>query len=464
MSLRSPLAGLGQGLHLGLLLRPRSRPLPPSGRLIVWGLGLHLLIELVFGWRAIEEPRAFFWAHLVAVVGSVGLLGLLSGLVARLLRRPGGWLPLTGYLLIALLPLRLALALWDTDTPEGVSGWLGWLLGAEALAAEQQHTALLLLLAWLFALALLWRLLRWLVPEPQPARHLLACALLAVGGLLPLQGALYTSFWYPDWEAQTADWEEAPPSFSFDPEALMYDQPRRLQAALETIPMGVAGTQELYAVAFGGDGAEEVFRNEVDFAARLFAERLGAGERVLALLNNPATVEQAPLATRTNLAVALKDIGRRMNLDEDVLLLFLTSHGSENWNLHVALEPLPLNPVSAEDLREMLDAAGIRWRILIVSACYSGGFIPALQDPQTLVITAARADRTSFGCGVDSDFTYFGRALLIDALADTLDWEAAFEQAKRRVAERETEEDLEASEPQIAMGAELKRHLRATTH
>jgi hypothetical protein len=111
MSLRSPLAGLGQGLHLGLLLRPRSRPLPPSGRLIVWGLGLHLLIELVFGWRAIEEPRAFFWAHLVAVVGSVGLLGLLSGLVARLLRRPGGWLPLTGYLLIALLPLRLALAL-----------------------------------------------------------------------------------------------------------------------------------------------------------------------------------------------------------------------------------------------------------------------------------------------------------------------------------------------------------------
>lgn len=461
MSLRARLAGLGQGLKLGLLLRPRSRPLPPGGRLIVWGLGLHLLVEAVSGWAAIEAPRGFFWAHLVAVAGSVGLLGLLAGASARLLRRPGGWLPLTGYLLLALLPLRIALALWQGEVPQDVTGWLDWLLGDASADARQRHTALLLLLAWLFALGLIWRLLRWLVPERQPLRHALACLVLALGGLVPLQGSLYTQFWFPLDLGDAA--VDAPQPPGFDPEALMYAQPQRLREALDAIPHGVAGEPELFALAFGGDGAEDVFRNEVDYAARLFADELGAGPRVLTLLNNPATTEQAPLATRSNLAIALKALGKRMNTEEDVLLLFLTSHGFEDHRLHVALDPLPLNPVTPDDLSAMLEAAGIRWRILIVSACYSGGFLPALQDPQALVITAARADRTSFGCGVDSDFTYFGRALLIEALAETRDWEHAFALARQRVAAREAAEDLPASEPQIAMGEALRAHLGAVS-
>ena len=463
MSLRARLAGLGQGLKLGLLLRPRSRPLPPSGRLIVWGLGLHLLVELAAGWYAVPEPRALFWAHLVAVCGSVALLGLLAGAAAKLLRRPGGWQLLAGYLLIGLLPLRILLAALPFQPPEGIEAWLGWLLGEDSAAASQRDTALLLLLAWLFAFAVVWRLLRWLVPERQPLRHLTACTIMAVGGLLPLQGALYTAFWYPDEAALAAEWEAAQPQFNFDPEALMFEQPRRLREALSAIPKGEPGQRELFALAFGADGAENVFRNEVDYAATLFAERLGAGPRVLSLLNNPQTVDSAPLASRTNLALALKELGRRMDVDEDVLLLFLTSHGYEDHRLHVAMDPLPLNPIAPEDLREMLDDAGIRWRILIVSACYSGGFLPALAEEHTLVITAARADRTSFGCGVDSDFTYFGRALLIEALNETLDWEQAFALAQAKVAEREAEEDLEPSEPQIAMGAALRAHLDAAS-
>lgn len=463
MSLRARLAGLGQGLTLGLLLRPRSRPLPPSGRLIVWGLGLHLLVELVAGWHAIPPPRTLFWAHLVAVCGSVALLGLLAGASARLLRRPGGWQPLAGYLLIGLLPLRILLAALPFEPPESIEAWLGWLLGDASAAVSQRETALLLLLAWLFVFALIWRLLRWLVPERQPLRHLAACALMAGGGLLPLQGALYTAFWYPDEAALAAEWEASQPRFDFDPEALMFDQPRRLRQALSVIPKGVPGERELFALAFGADGAENVFRNEVEYAAGLFAERLAAGPRVLSLLNNPHTLDQAPLASRTNLAMALKEFGRRMNPDEDVLLLFMTSHGFEDHRLHVAMDPLPLNPIAPDDLQGMLDAAGIRWRILIVSACYSGGFLPALADEHTLVITASRADRTSFGCGIDSDFTYFGRALLIEALNETQDWEQAFALARDRVAALEAEQGLTPSEPQIAMGAALRAHLGASS-
>jgi hypothetical protein len=66
------------------------------------------------------------------------------------------------------------------------------------------------------------------------------------------------------------------------------------------------------------------------------------------------------------------------------------------------------------------------------------------------VITAARADRSSFGCGPDSDFSYFGRALFIHALNQTTDLLTAFELARAEVARREDDEDRLASEPQIA--------------
>jgi hypothetical protein len=89
----------------------------------------------------------------------------------------------------------------------------------------------------------------------------------------------------------------------------------------------------------------------------------------------------------------------------------------------------------------------------VVSACYSGGFLPALESPSRVVMTAARADRPSFGCGPDSDITYFGRALLVDALNRTLDFRQAFELARRGVDARERREGFEPSEPQLAVGA-----------
>ena len=57
--------------------------------------------------------------------------------------------------------------------------------------------------------------------------------------------------------------------------------------------------------------------------------------------------------------------------------------------LEVSLPPLELAPLTAPALRSLLDDAGIKWRIIVVSACYSGGFVDALQDDNTLIVTAA---------------------------------------------------------------------------
>jgi hypothetical protein len=140
-------------------------------------------------------------------------------------------------------------------------------------------------------------------------------------------------------------------------------------------------------------------------------------------------------------------------------MLYLTSHGGRDHRLAVEFPPLQLEALAPATLKEMLDDAGIRWRIIVVSACYSGGFIEPLKDDYTLIMTASAADRTSFGCGSESEATYFGDALFQHALRFEDSFVKAFEQAKQRIAERERAEKREASNPQIFVGDEMAAKL-----
>jgi len=96
-----------------------------------------------------------------------------------------------------------------------------------------------------------------------------------------------------------------------------------------------------------------------------------------------------------------------------------------------------------------------------VSACYSGGFVDALKDENSLVITASAADHNSFGCSNEADFTYFGKAYFDEALRETYSVIEAFERAKPKIAAREKEQDYEGSEPQIFIGESIRRPLAA---
>nr|WP_246387506.1 C13 family peptidase [Chiayiivirga flava] len=215
----------------------------------------------------------------------------------------------------------------------------------------------------------------------------------------------------------------------------------------------------MYVLAFGGDAGEDVFRNEVEYIERLFPQRFDAAGRVLGLLNHPDSVATRPLATATNLERGLAAIGERIDPDEDIVFVYLTSHGSEDHELYVNQPPLPFDQITPQRLRAALDASGIRWRVVVVSACFSGGFVEALRDPQTLVITAARADRTSFGCGSESDITWFGNAFVAEALNRTTDLREAFETASTAIAEREKAEEFDPSEPQWDAGERILAQL-----
>jgi hypothetical protein len=181
------------------------------------------------------------------------------------------------------------------------------------------------------------------------------------------------------------------------------------------------------------------------------------------LINDERDLERAPLASVSGLKYALRGLAARMNVDKDVLFLSISSHGAKDQAIAVSNSQLPLNDLTSEDLVEALSGSGIQWRVIIISACYAGAFIDSLKNPQTIVIAAAAADRTSFGCSNDRDLTYFGEAFYRDALPDAHSLRAAFDAAKSAIAVRERREHVDASKPQAYFGAALEAKLASDT-
>jgi hypothetical protein len=236
-------------------------------------------------------------------------------------------------------------------------------------------------------------------------------------------------------------------------------QNRLLAAALAGLAPERPGWTDLYFVGFAGDGTEDVFLHEAQAARALLDRRFGTAGRSLLLANNPATVETVPLATIGNLARALAGVGARMDRENDVLFLFLTSHGAEGGWLSTRFEPVRPRAFVARQLDAALDDAGIRWRVIVISACFSGGFIVPLADPNSLIITAARADRPSFGCGHDGQFTYFGDAFFGRALPATDSFVDAYDAAKAQVATWEKAKGFQPSLPQLYVGDAIEAKL-----
>lgn len=237
----------------------------------------------------------------------------------------------------------------------------------------------------------------------------------------------------------------------------LLEQGRLLDQALAGLPASTPEI-ELYALTLAGDGKQSVFLREADYVAELLGERFAAHGRIT-LANHRDHLADRPLATRESLTRAVRVLAERSG-PEDLVFIYLTSHGSRDHELNLDQPRLQLADLPAAELAALLQPLRDRHKVLVISACFSGGFIPPLRDAKTLVMTAARADRVSFGCSEDNDFTYFGRALFAEALHQTDDLQRAFELAEQAVAEREQADGFEASEPQIWAPEAVLAHWR----
>lgn len=246
--------------------------------------------------------------------------------------------------------------------------------------------------------------------------------------------------------------------FALSNEEVFYLQPGLLEKQLAAMKPGRRGVIDLYFIGVAAWADQDVFMREVLSMATLFDERFDTAGRSLMLINNASTVRVLPIATATGLGMSLKRVGEIMDQDEDILFLFITSHGSSQDGVAFEFSPVKLDQVSPKRLKELLDRYGIKRRVVVVSACYSGSFADALKDEDTVVITASANDRNSFGCSNEADFTFFGKAYF-EALQNTYSFTEAFERAKPVIAERERQEHFTHSEPRMFVGESIKQHL-----
>ena len=102
-----------------------------------------------------------------------------------------------------------------------------------------------------------------------------------------------------------------------------------------------------------------------------------------------------------------------------------------------------------------LNTEGIKNRIVIVSACFSGVFVPPLANDDTIVLTAADAENTSFGCAPERDWTYFGDAFFRQSVRRGRDLQHTFENARTLISGWELMDHAKPSNPQAHFGPAL---------
>jgi Peptidase C13 family len=447
--MRHHVANLGRNLAAGLrlvLLLPVSRlrfrvDLVQLLLLFV----VSALIDVGIDWVRYGADGYFTWFGLGNEIFGAGLLLLTAAILALAFGQREFVLALP-VLVLAGFPLlqvaRVVPSILFFPTPGTILAWSAFDM---------------LVIVWAFVLSA--RSVWLALASSRPGRWPRAL----VGGLV-----LIAPIWFASSISPNDSWWKEPSAEGADPrypnpasEPVLAAQQHLLDEALSNLEDERSNTTDLYFVGFAGDAREDVFRKDVEAARRVMDERWGTEGRSLNLINNPRTLLEAPAATVTNLRETLNEIGTTIDVEQDVVMVYLASHGSRQHVLEVSLPPLELAPLTAPALRGLLDAAGIKWRIVIVSACYSGGFIEALQDDNTLVLTASAADRASFGCGQQSDSTFFGEALFQHGLAQSESLLAAFDAAKERVAAREKEGGFSPpSNPQIYVGPAMVDKLK----
>jgi hypothetical protein len=281
---------------------------------------------------------------------------------------------------------------------------------------------------------------------------------------------VFAAWWIPHhWTAPYRLWEvPMPEEMSLDEEAahlhaLAFEQGALAHAAESALLPERPGVVDLYFVGFAGYGGQDVFLHEIRAAQSLFDLRFDTAGRSLLLANDLSTRGALPMASTVSLGHVLQAVGARMNRDEDVLFLWLTSHGSAESGLTVsAPHPLPLveeDDLSPHELRRLLDEAGIKWRVVVAAGCESGEFVDVLRDDFTLVATSASSDRFSYGCADGNAFTDFGQAVLGEQLTTEDSFATALTKATEVIAQRETADGRTRSLPRIAVGSAIAEKL-----
>ncbi len=206
------------------------------------------------------------------------------------------------------------------------------------------------------------------------------------------------------------------------------------------------------AVLVAGDTAQPVFDNAVRSmdlwltqhgvdAADIHRLAASAGPRDPSV--EPATLERVE-----------GEIAALRSRPGDGCFVFITSHGGHDLGVYLSRRDEMLQPAA---LARALDAGcGTVPTVVVVSACYSGTFAYGpMRAPNRIVLTAARADRPSFGCSAEQTYTDYDSCLL-GSLPHATTWRDAFDETRQCVELREHQLDELPSHPQAWFGPAVR--------
>jgi hypothetical protein len=234
-------------------------------------------------------------------------------------------------------------------------------------------------------------------------------------------------------------------------------QHEKLSKAIAKIEPQRAGVVDAYVIAIGLD-ADPVFQKESAEALKVIERRYGASGRSILLATGSA---DTPQGSPANFATALAAIAAKMNVKEDVLVLYTTSHGDPKLGLVYKDAENGFGMIAPRRMKALFDELGIERRILLLSACYTGVFVPIMATKDSIVVTAASSKRPSFGCTPGNDWTFFGDALINNALRKPQPLEKAAEEATELIDAWEDKMKLQASNPQVSIGEDSSIWLTA---
>ena len=232
---------------------------------------------------------------------------------------------------------------------------------ASSVSAETKSLVEYAVLAWMFIIAM--RAV-YVCTDPARSRRKLWAA---AGGLLliapfwfaPLLGPLEP--WWREIDASVLD----PGAISPASEAVLAAQQFMLDRALDQLDEERPGVSDLYFVAFAPDARRAGFIADVDAAQRTMDERWDTQGRSVVMLNSPATVAERPFASITHLRQVLLEIGDIIDADDDVVMVYVTGNSGADHTLTAVNPPLELAALSPQGMKQLFDAANIRWRIVV---------------------------------------------------------------------------------------------------
>jgi hypothetical protein len=439
--MRNALNGLGRnlvaGLRLALFMSVGRSAFRISAAQLVLIVLVSAAIDIDADWVRAPHDARFSVLGLHGELFALGLLTLSSALIATLRRDRDVYLALPIVVLASFPAIQIVHLLPS-------------LPGAAAVSGVTRTVFEYAVLAWMLIIAV--RAVYVCIDAQRRRRRVFAVC----GGVLLIAPLWFAPFagpldpWWREFDSVQSNRDAMSPAS----EPVLAAQDFIMDRALDRLDDERPGIADLYFVGFAPDARRPGFVSDVDAAQRVMDERWHTKGRSMVLANSPLTVADRPFATITHLREVLLQIGDLIDTDDDVVMVYLTGSSGADHSLTAVNPPLELVALSPQGLKQLLDAAGIRWRIVVVSTCYAGAWVDALKDDETAVIASSAKDVHGNDCVGGIATSAFGEAFFTEGMRRNDDLRLAFDVARKGLARSH------APDPVMSIGPSLDEHLK----